>query len=50
MKTMKTKIILTQREFASMGGKARSAKLTPKERSEAARKAVRARWARVRAQ
>lgn len=27
------------------GGKARAAKLTPKERSEAARSAVRARWA-----
>ena len=33
--------------FASQGGKARSRALTPKERSEAARKAVRARWSRT---
>ena len=33
--------------FASQGGKARSRALTPKERSEAARKAVRARWRRT---
>jgi len=32
------------RWIASQGGKARSRALTPKERSEAARKAVRARW------
>jgi len=30
------------------GGKARAAKMTPEERSEAARKAVKARWARKR--
>ncbi len=30
------------------GGKARAAKLTPEERSELARKAVRARWAKTR--
>lgn len=35
---------LTVREFASMGGKARAKKLSKKERSESARKAVIARW------
>lgn len=30
------------------GGKARAAKLTPKQRTEAARKAARARWAKAR--
>jgi hypothetical protein len=30
------------------GGKARAAKMTPEERSEAARKAVKARWAKKR--
>ena len=32
------------RDRASMGGKARAAKLTPEQRSESARHAVRARW------
>jgi hypothetical protein len=33
------------RRISKLGGKARAAKLTAKERSEAARKAVKARWA-----
>src|SRR5215213_1992271 len=33
---------------ASKGGKARAAKMTPKERSESARKAAKARWAKER--
>jgi general stress protein YciG len=32
-------------EFARKGGKARAKKLTPEQRSEIARKAVQARWA-----
>lgn len=35
-------------EFARKGGKARAKKLTPEERSESARKAVEARWAKLR--
>ena len=35
-------------EFARKGGKARAKKLTPEQRSEAARKAVQARWAKAR--
>jgi hypothetical protein len=35
---------LTVTEFASMGGHARAKKLTKKQRSESARKAVNARW------
>ncbi len=35
---------LTAREMASLGGKARAKKLTAEQRSEAARKAVQARW------
>ncbi len=35
--------------FASLGGKARAKKLTPEQRREIARKAVEARWARVKA-
>jgi len=34
----------------SLGGKARAAALTPEQRSESARKAVKARWARRRTQ
>jgi hypothetical protein len=40
---------LTIVEFARSGGKARARKLTPAQRSEAARKAVEARWAKSRA-
>ena len=36
------------REGSIAGGKARAAKMTPEERSESARKAVNARWARYR--
>jgi hypothetical protein len=36
-------------ERASKGGQARAASLTPEERSESARRAVRARWAKARA-
>jgi hypothetical protein len=35
---------LTQKEFAALGGKARSKKMTAKERSESARSAAKARW------
>jgi hypothetical protein len=35
-------------EFARKGGKARAKRLTAKERSESARKAVMARWAKAR--
>ena len=34
------------REFAAAGGRARARKLSPRRRSEIARKAVEARWAR----
>ena len=34
-------------QLGRRGGKARAASMTPKERSEAARKAVQARWAKV---
>jgi hypothetical protein len=34
-----------RREIASMGGKARSAAMTPRQRKKAALKAIRARWA-----
>jgi hypothetical protein len=34
-------------KFGKQGGKARARKLTPEQRSEAARKAVRARWAKM---
>lgn len=34
---------MTQKEFASLGGKARSEKLTPERRSEIAKNAVQAR-------
>jgi len=37
---------LTIKEFASLGGKARAKKLTKKQRSQQARKAINARWAR----
>lgn len=40
---------LTITEFARMGGKALAASRTPKERREAALKALTARWARYRA-
>jgi hypothetical protein len=41
---------LTERQlFAAAGGKARASRLTKAQRSEAARLAVKARWARVRA-
>jgi hypothetical protein len=35
------------RDAGRKGGKRRAAKMTPKQRSEAARKAVLARWAKV---
>lgn len=35
------------RVVGALGGRARAAKMTPEERRESARKAVRARWARV---
>jgi hypothetical protein len=35
--------------FASLGGKARAKKLTPEQRREIARKAIQARWARLKA-
>jgi hypothetical protein len=38
---------LTARELASMGGRALAKKLTAKERSESARRAVLARWAKA---
>jgi hypothetical protein len=34
-------------KFGKQGGKARARKLTPEQRSEAARKAVQARWAKM---
>ena len=40
---------MTVQEFARLGGKACAAKRTPEERSEAARRAVRARWDRAKA-
>jgi hypothetical protein len=39
---------LTVEEMAKMGGKARWADVPPEKRSEIARKAVQARWARTR--
>ena len=38
---------MTAHERASRGGKARAAALTPEQRSESARRAVQARWAKV---
>ncbi len=38
------------RRGGKKGGKARAAKMTPEERSESARKAVKARWAKKRQQ
>jgi hypothetical protein len=38
---------LTIQEFARMGGKARARKLTAEQRSESARKAINARWAKT---
>jgi len=35
---------MDRKQRASMGGKARAVALTPEQRSESARKAVRARW------
>lgn len=40
---------MNDKERASKGGKARAAKMTPEQRSASARKAVNARWAKVRA-
>jgi hypothetical protein len=37
------------RRGGKIGGRARAANMTPQERSEAARKAVQARWARAKA-
>src|SRR5438045_1033960 len=37
-------------ELGSKGGKARASRLTPKQRAEAAKKAVNARWAKTRQQ
>jgi hypothetical protein len=41
---------ITVAEAGRRGGHATAAKLTPEERSESARRAVKARWAKVRAQ
>lgn len=41
---------ITVAEAGRRGGHATAAKMTPEERSESARRAVNARWARVRAQ
>jgi hypothetical protein len=41
---------MTVAEAGRRGGHATAAKMTPEERSEAARRAVNARWAKVRAQ
>lgn len=38
---------LSVREMARLGGKARAKKMTAEERSESARKAVQARWAKA---
>jgi hypothetical protein len=46
MRKLKTKA-LTIAQLAQAGGKARAAKLTPERRSEIARAAVIARWAKV---
>jgi len=43
--TSKKKKPMTVSEMARMGGKATAKKLTPKERSDSARKAAKARWA-----
>lgn len=40
--------MMTPHDRARKGGKARAAKLTPEERSANARKAVQARWAKLR--
>lgn len=36
-----------RKQFAASGGRARAAKMTAEQRSEACRKAVRARWAKA---
>jgi hypothetical protein len=35
------------KQFRSLGGKARARRLTPEQRSESARKAANARWAKI---
>jgi hypothetical protein len=42
------KKVLTIQDLARMGAAARNAKLTPEQRSEAARRAVQARWRKAR--
>jgi len=49
MAKAKRRKALTVGEMAKMGGKARWADVPPEKRSEIARKAVQARWARVKA-
>jgi hypothetical protein len=49
MAKSKRRKALTVEEMAKMGGKARWADVPPEKRSEIARKAVQARWARTRA-
>ena len=41
------RMTMTLTEFASKGGKARAAKLTPQKRARIARKAAKARWSKV---
>jgi hypothetical protein len=48
MAKSKRRKALTVEEMAKMGGKARWADVPPEKRSEIARKAVQARWARTR--
>jgi hypothetical protein len=49
MARAKRKKTMTVEEMAKLGGKARWADVPPEKRSEIARKAVRARWARTKA-
>jgi hypothetical protein len=39
-----TKAVLTVLDMASLGGRARASRLSPEDRSEAARKAANAKW------
>jgi hypothetical protein len=48
MSKAKRRRALTVKEMAKLGGKARWAGVPPEKRSEIARKAVQARWARAR--
>jgi len=44
---MKTRVLIDPAEIGALGGHARAEKMTAKQRSESARNAVKARWAKA---